>query len=113
MNPAEATREIYWNISAHWLVYVLLAPTAVVGSYGLIRKFRLWRAGQPAARFDRPKERFARLLKHALAQQRTARESYAGAFHRMIFYGFIILVIATTVVLIQEDFGLMIMKGWF
>ena len=55
----------------------------------------------------------ASALVQASAQQRTARAAYAGAFHRMIFYGFIILTIATTVVLIQQDFGLMIMKGWF
>jgi len=34
MNPELATREIGWNISYIWLMYVLLAPTVVVAGYG-------------------------------------------------------------------------------
>ena len=75
MNPADATREIGWNISAIWLMYVLLAPTMAVAGYGLWRHIRLWRCGQPALRFDRPVERLAGLVKHALLQMRTARQS--------------------------------------
>ena len=70
-----------------------------------------WRRGQPAARFDRPAERVRLLLKHAVAQRRTARERYAGLFHRLISYGFVILTIATTVVALDADFGTAIMRG--
>ena len=38
------------------------------------------------------------VLKHALAQRRTARNLYAGMFHQFISYGFVVLTIATTVV---------------
>ena len=54
MNPADATREIGWNISAIWLMYVLLVPTLVVAGYGLWLRFRLWRCGEPVIRFDDP-----------------------------------------------------------
>ncbi len=113
MNPAEATREVYWNISYHWLLYVLLLPTVAIAAWGLYSKYRLWRAGRSTPRFDRPLDRLRLLLRHAAAQQRTARQAYTGAFHRMIVYGFVILTIATLVVLVQEDFGLQIMKGSF
>lgn len=113
MNPAEATREIYWNISYGWLIYVLLAPTVGIGAWGFWRKYRLWRVGQPAVRFDRPGQRLRLLMEHAVAQRRTAQEVYAGAFHRLIVYGFVVLGIATTVVFVQHDFGLEIMKGRF
>jgi len=113
MNPAEATREVYWNISNHWLVYVLLVPTVLVGGWGFVRKLRLWRVGHSAARFDRPGERIKLLFRHAVAQQRTARKRYVGVFHRMIVYGFVILTAATTVVLLQQDFGLQLMRGRF
>jgi Fe-S oxidoreductase/nitrate reductase gamma subunit len=113
VNPAEATREIGWNISAIWLMYALLVPTLGVAGYGLWRRVRLWRCGQPAVRFDRPRERLALLVRHALLQLRTARQAYAGGFHLMVFAGFIVLTIATTVVMLDFDFHTSIMKGRF
>ena len=113
MNTPEATRQIYWNISHIWVMYLLLLPTAAVAGYGIYRHFSRWRRGQPAARFDRPLGRFQLVARHALAQRRTARNRYAGLFHRLITYGFIILTIATTVVALDADFGTTIMRGRF
>src|SRR5688572_15695814 len=109
----EATRQIYWNVSHVWVMYALLAPTAAVAGYGVYRHLSRWRRGLPAARFDRPAERAALLLRHAVAQRRTARERYAGLFHRFISYGFVVLTIATTVVALDADFGTSIMRGRF
>jgi len=113
MNVEEATREVLWNISNVWIMYALLVPTALVAGYGVYRRFITWRQGAPAARFDRPAERLKLLLKNAILQQRTLRDRYAGAFHAYIFWGMITLTIATTVVLIQHDFGIEIMHGRF
>ena len=113
MNTDEATRQIYWNISHIWVMYVLLLPMAVAAGYGIFRHFSRWRRGLPAARFDRPVERVQLVVRHALAQRRTARNRYAGFFHRLITYGFIILTIATTVVALDADFGTTIMRGRF
>jgi Fe-S oxidoreductase/nitrate reductase gamma subunit len=113
MNTAEATRQIYWNISHIWVMYALLLPTAAVAGYGSYRHFSRWRRGLPAARFNRPMERVQLVARHALAQRRTARNRYAGLFHRLITYGFIILTIATTVVALDADFGTTIMRGRF
>jgi Fe-S oxidoreductase/nitrate reductase gamma subunit len=113
MNAAEATREIYWNVSHVWVMYALLAPTAAVAGYGVYRHLSRWRRGQPAARFDRPAARARLLFKHAVAQRRTARERYAGLFHLFISYGFAVLTVATTVVALDADFGTAIMRGNF
>src|SRR5262245_65030513 len=110
---AGATREIYWNISHIWVMYVLLLPTLIIAGYGIVRFARRWRRGQPAARFDRPGERLKLLINHAVMQRRTARNFFAGSFHRLITYGFVILTIATTVVALDADFGTTIMRGWF
>ncbi len=109
----EATREICWNISAVWLMYLLLVPTLAVSGYGLWRRVRLWRCGRPVARLDRPAARLGLVLRHAVLQMKTAREAYAGVFHLMIFTGFLILTIATTVVLLDYDLGTNIMAGRF
>ncbi|MBI2819459.1 MAG: 4Fe-4S dicluster domain-containing protein, partial [Acidobacteria bacterium] len=60
-----------------------------------------------------PVARLKLLLNHALAQKRTARDRYAGIFHLLIFYGFIILTVATTVVALDADLGTSIMSGRF
>lgn len=111
---SEATREIYWNITHAWVMYLLLVPTVIVGAWGIWRRVQRWRRGRPeASRFDRPAMRLERLLVHALAQRRTARERYAGLFHRFLTYGFIVLTIATIVVALDADFGTTIMRGTF
>src|SRR5918992_245503 len=109
----EATRQIYWNVSQVWAMYALLVPTALVAGYGVYRHWSRWRRGRAAARFDRPWERVRLVLKHAVAQRRTARERYAGLFHAFISYGFVVLTIATTVVALDADFGTAIMRGRF
>jgi hypothetical protein len=113
MNPNGATREILWNITHVWVMYALFLLSLAIAAYGLYRRVSRWRAGQPVDRFDRPKERILLLLKHAVAQGRTARDAHAGWFHSLIYTGFIILTAATTVVFLQYDLGLQLMRGNF
>lgn len=113
MNVADATRQIYWNISHVWAVYALLLPAAAIGGYGIYRQLNRWRCGQGAARFDRSADRLKLVFKHAVAQRRTARDRFAGSFHRLLTYGFVVLTIATTVVALDADFGTTIMRGRF
>jgi len=113
MNPALATREIYWNIRSAWLIYLLLVPTALIAAYGFYRRFRLWRCGRPGVRWDRPGRRFGLLLRHAVAQGRTLREAIPGSFHLLIWAGFIVLTAATLVVMLDADFHTAIMRGRF
>src|SRR6202140_792652 len=113
MNTAEATRQIYWNISHIWVMYALLLPTAAIAGYGVYRHTNRWRRGQPTARFDRPADPLKLEVKHAVAQRRTAQVGFAGSFHRLITYGFVLLTIATTVVALDADFGTTIMRGRF
>lgn len=114
MNSAEATREVLWNISHGWIMYVLLVPTTLIGCYGVWIRCKSWKQGLPAeGRLDNPGRRLKYLWNHALLQRRNLRQKYAGIFHAMIFWGFITLTIATTVVMIDHDFGIPIMRGAF
>src|SRR5262249_28832411 len=107
------TRPVLWSITHIWVMYVLFALSLAIAGYGVYRRIESWRRGLPADRFDRPLDRLALLLKHVLGQQRTAREKYAAVFHTFIFYGFIILTIATTAVMLDYDFGIPIMRDDF
>jgi Fe-S oxidoreductase len=113
MTPAEATRPILWNISHGWLMYPLFALALIIAAHGFWMRARAWRRGQPAARFDRPAERVRRMLAHAVAQARTWRAVDAGFMHACLYWGFVVLTAATTVVLLQYDFGLPVMHGAF
>ncbi len=113
MDFSQATREVFWNINQAWILYAMFVVSLVVAGFGVWRRVKVWRRGLPLDRFDRPAQRLKLLLRHALAQGRTVRDSYAGIFHTLIYTGFIILTIATTVVLIDYDFGLPIMRGAF
>ncbi len=113
MMQASATREVFWNITHVWVMYVMFAASAAIAIYGFYRRIAMWRRGLPANRFDQPLLRLRLLLKHAVAQGRTIREEQAGVFHTLIYTGFIILTIATIVVMLDYDFGLPLMRGPF
>lgn len=109
----EATREVYWNISHIWVMYLLLAPTILVASYGVWRRVRRWRVGQGSLRFDRPWERLKQVWHYAVLQRPIWRHPLSGFFHSSLVWGFVTLTIATTVVFLHEDFDLPIMEGAF
>ena len=113
MDPTQATREVFWNIQYSWLIYVLMVPTLAVFAWGFWLKIRRWRAGQPAVRFDRLGERLQLFLRNAVGQGRTLRSRYVGLFHSLVYTGFIVLFLATTVVAIHHDTPLHLMKGHF
>ncbi len=112
-DPHLATREVLWNISHVWVMYALLLPTVAIAAYGIYRRVRIWRRGKAEKRFDQPLARMALVAKNALLQLRTWRRLYPGLMHAMIFWGFIVLSIATTVVMLDYDFGIPIMHGYF
>jgi Fe-S oxidoreductase/nitrate reductase gamma subunit len=107
------TREIYWNISAVWVMYALLVPTLLISGYGFYLRYRLWRSGKPEQRFDRTLQRLKQVLIYGFGQRRVLENVFAGLFHILIFFGFAILFIGTLVVMIHEDFGFHIMEGKF
>ena len=83
----------------------------LVAGYGVYRRFRRWKRGKPLARFDHPAERIQRLVQYALAQSRTTASAYPGLFHGMIFFGFLVLMAATAIVMLDFDAGIHIMHG--
>lgn len=113
MNDELPTREVFWNVTHVWVMYVLLIPTMLVAGYGIYRRFRTWSRGRPEQRFDQPWARLQLVFRHAVVQQATWKKRFAGFFHALIFWGMIILTVATTVVFIHHDFGLPIMQGQF
>lgn len=108
-----ASREIYWNIHGHSLMYLLFIVALVIFGYGFYGKYKLWRIGLPEKRTDDIPTRIYNVLYHTFAHRRIFWEGYPGSMHGFIFYGFVIFVIGTAVVAIQADLGLQIFHGNF
>ncbi len=100
------TREIFLNFP-HWMVvvfYIVGLGTSAFFIYGFWRRYRKYRRGKDADRFNNLVGRFFKAL-GAMATNKTVykRDSYAGAAHWMIFWGFVVLFIGTAIVALDFD----------
>lgn len=107
------SRELYWNIAAHKLIYLLFLPFVVAFVWGCVATARRWLRGRPEARWDRPWTRLAGVIAQAVVQLRILRESYSGIFHACLFWGFAVLFAATSMVVLQEYLGIPTLQGPF
>jgi hypothetical protein len=84
------------------LVFGLLVLAAVVAFvFSMSRRIRVLLAGRPDNRFTRLPERIGRMLEFAFAQKRMFRDFYAGAFHILIFGGFVVLTVRTLELVVE------------
>lgn len=118
----EFTREIYWNVGHGALTLVpmyLLALVAVaIMVRGFLRRRVVYRQGRPLPRLDRIGERVGEMLTGVVLQKKVLQVPWPGLFHAFFFWGFLLLLIGTTLVFIQADFtdplfGLVFLKGSF
>lgn len=106
-------RELYWNVSSHWLIYPLFLPFAAAFLYGCYRLVRLVQAGQPAADVASAGTRVRALVDQALLQRRLLGQPLAGFLHVAMSWGFGILFVATCLVAAQDYLGVPVLSGSF
>jgi len=107
------TREIYWNVDAEALVYLLALFTLAFMAFQITRRVRLWRLGEPESHFDRPGERLTGLVREVFGHRRQLREPYPGIAHLLIFWGFAVQLVATALIAVQEWTGTQLLQGTF
>jgi len=76
----------------------------IIFIYGLVQRTRLWRMGKPENRLDQIPKRIWSVLSYGFFHRRILKEPYPGIMHLFIFWGFLILLIGTILIFIQEDF---------
>jgi Fe-S oxidoreductase/nitrate reductase gamma subunit len=95
-----ASRGDLWNIQFGELVYLLGALLVVAVAYGLYRRLRLWRMGSEDDRLrnlpGRVREFIIKTKADGLWHKRIVRNRYAGVMHLLIFGGFIVLLMGTS-----------------
>ncbi len=110
---SQASRPLMWNIEPAWLMYALFGVALAVFGYGFYRRIAYWRRGKPdGERLGDWGRRFWLLAKELLLQRRVRGATFAGIFHSLIFYAFIVLAITTAVVALDYDFGTTLFSGY-
>ncbi len=112
MNPLPS-REIYWNIPEHLLLYVLFLPFLAIFLYGCYRRWGALLLGKRGVPLGPLGARLKALTNQALLQRRIVQERYSGLMHLTLSWGFLVLFIATTLVAFQDYFGLPVLQGPF
>jgi len=87
-----------------WLVFLAAAG---IFAYRVTYLVRLLKLGRAENRFDRIGERLGRLLAYVFAQRRLVDEPLVGVPHVLIFYGFLVFLMATSGMLLQG-----LLPGW-
>jgi Fe-S oxidoreductase/nitrate reductase gamma subunit len=104
-----AGREDFWNIGYPFpAILVYLAAPIIIAAivYGIRRRSLMWRLGKPVEDFGpmgpRVREFIGLGVVDLLAHRKfVKRELYPGIMHFSIFWGFMILLLATTVAAIE------------
>lgn len=106
-------REILWNIP-DWLTVSLYAASAAGMLWiavWFVRRALLWRLGSTADRPPQWTTGLGRLAAYLLTHRTIRRDRYAGLMHLLIFWGFVVLLIATTLVAVQHHFDIVFLTG--
>ena len=103
------TREIGWNAGLSKAVMialdmVILIAVVAVAAFLLRRRIALWRIGKPEKRTDHLAKRFFSAVANGLFQKSILKDLYPGILHAVMFFGFIVLLMGTSVIFIQEYF---------
>ena len=105
IDPNMPTREVFGNI-APWMqvvFFVMIAASISVLAWQVMTHVRLWRKGQ-AGGFERNwRVWLQRLIVYAAAQKRVHKKSLGALLHLLLFSGFVVLTIGTTLLGIAHD----------
>ena len=104
----EASREIYWNVGHSWMtllpMYLVTIVAMAVLVYGFMLRLKVYKQGKAINRTDNIGERLTAAMQDVLLQGRVIRVRWPGRLNGVFFWGFFLLLIGTTIIVIQADF---------
>jgi Fe-S oxidoreductase len=106
-------REILWNVPPAVMasVYLLSALAAAWIVVWFALRWRRWARGGPAPGQLGWGAGLARLAGYLLTHRKIRADRYAGWMHLLIFWGFVTLLVATTLVGVQHHLGWTFLTG--
>ena len=91
-----AEREVFWNISCHWLFYFLAALSVLIFIGGCYRNIYIWLKGWPSEGKADASTIIKAVLKDIAANAKVfGGDLFGGLTHVFIMWGFIVLFIGT------------------
>src|SRR5438067_13193620 len=84
------------------LFYALMAASLSTAVWQLRARARLWQQGRPGERERDWHVWLRRLIVFALGQKRVRRRSLGSSLHLLLFSGFLVLTIGTTLLALSE-----------
>jgi Fe-S oxidoreductase/nitrate reductase gamma subunit len=105
MDPVLATREIFWQIpfSFKVMMYAFMFIAFGVLAFGIYKKYQLVTRGKGIKTLLPEKLNWSRFFETIFFTGKVTRDKKVGFFHSLIYYGFMILTIATELVAIHAD----------
>lgn len=107
----EATRQLFWNTGGEGIMYFCAFISILIFVIGFAKKFRNWQQGRRIC-FDnislRVRTFFIDVIKH---DKNIFKGTFRRLMHSGIFYGFIVLLIGTSMIAIQVDFKIPLFFG--
>ncbi|MDH4467633.1 MAG: heterodisulfide reductase-related iron-sulfur binding cluster [Bacteriovoracaceae bacterium] len=109
----QASREIMWNIpeSFKYAMYGLLVVATIVFLLGFQKKISYILQGKSWKVLIPARPNWGNFFRTIFFQGKVTRDPFVGVFHSLIFYGFVILWVATDLVAIHFDTPFKIYKG--
>ncbi|MDP3744716.1 MAG: heterodisulfide reductase-related iron-sulfur binding cluster [Methylotenera sp.] len=105
-NPSEITRVLFENFQPQTihLFYVIGYAAIATFMYGVYVQIRKYRRGKPDVSWGEFCQRFVDMVK-TMATHRTLvrRDKSAGRAHGLIFFGFVLLFIGTSIITLEYD----------
>ena len=107
-------REIFFNVDNFWVLYGLLPIVAVILTYGILRRSRVWFLGEHdlsldprtwraiGATISNPRQRLALLRRGGLGTERVLQDPYSGVMHLCIMSSMIVLFLVTLLLAIDD-----------
>src|SRR5215468_1762602 len=98
------TREIFGNVprGPQAVFYMIAAAAVGLWLYGIARRVRLWIKGtRKGGRID-PKQLLQGLVRDVLLQWRVRGRGMASVAHVLLFSGFVVLTIGTTLICVEH-----------
>lgn len=105
MELTEATREVFWQIPFSFKVamYVMMFAAFAVMGQGILKKYKFVVQSGGLKGLLPEKLNWKRFLETIFFTGKVTRDKKVGIFHSLIYYGFIVLTIATELVAIHAD----------
>jgi len=106
-------REILWNVPS-WLMLAVYLGSAITLTWVLawfVKRSQIWRLGRRSDSELGLGAGLSRLVAYLLTHRTIGRDRYAGVMHLLVFWGFAVLLAATTLVAIQHHAHVEFLQG--